>query len=395
MPLFSVIVPTRNRARLLPYAIRSVLSQEVTDYELIVCDNASSDETRLIVDRLNSPKIKYVNTGRLIPSSANWNFGFQAARGDYIVVLGDDDCMSPGLLRAFLRIVEDGCPGIVGCRHVWYYDGSYPEEHLRNTIHGSGFSGEVRQIETRTIVESYFHFTDLPYKPHPSAVCVSKQIADDISCRHGAFFLPPFPEFTALPLSLSYVGSMWFIDKPLVVAGRTALSWGPNALYFNPEGAWADHLLPERFIRPPLSGRYLSNGIVESLLRVKECSPDEFRNYAVPLEKYFGIYYREMLAQARLGYDIKMDFLEFRRAVSALPKPVRRKVKNILRIARVREMLRRTPLSKVTRMLRNTISRLRNAQSVIVRGDEVGVHDIYECAERLETISQRFNHQKR
>jgi len=58
-PFFSVCIPTYNRANFLPQAIESVLAQDFTDFELIICDNASTDNTQEVVEKYQDKRIRY------------------------------------------------------------------------------------------------------------------------------------------------------------------------------------------------------------------------------------------------------------------------------------------------------------------------------------------------
>jgi len=58
----SIIVPTYNRAKFIEKAIESVLNQTSNSYELVVCDNNSTDNTQEIVKKFESDKIKYINS---------------------------------------------------------------------------------------------------------------------------------------------------------------------------------------------------------------------------------------------------------------------------------------------------------------------------------------------
>ena len=60
MPFFSVIIPSYNRAAILPRAITSVLSQQFTDWELLIVDDGSTDATQQQVATFNDPRIQYV-----------------------------------------------------------------------------------------------------------------------------------------------------------------------------------------------------------------------------------------------------------------------------------------------------------------------------------------------
>lgn len=113
MPKISVIIPTYNRAMLLSSAIDSVLSQTYEDYELIVIDDGSTDDTTEIVNKYSTDKLRYVfqeNKGR----SAARNYGIKLAKGEYIAFLDSDDLFVPSKLEAQVRILDNNpCYGLV------------------------------------------------------------------------------------------------------------------------------------------------------------------------------------------------------------------------------------------------------------------------------------------
>ncbi|HCO19315.1 MAG TPA: glycosyl transferase [Tissierellales bacterium] len=99
-PTVSVIIPTYNRAHMVDRAIRSVLSQTYQDFELIVADDASTDNTEEVVEGFDDERIRYIchkeNSGT---SVAPRNTGIKAARGEYIAFLDSDDEWLPGKLE--------------------------------------------------------------------------------------------------------------------------------------------------------------------------------------------------------------------------------------------------------------------------------------------------------
>lgn len=94
-PLVSVVIPTYNRADYLKQAIESVLAQTYTNFELLILDNCSTDQTPGIVAQFNDPRIKYIRHQCNIGASANWTYGIYWAKGEYISILGDDDWYLP------------------------------------------------------------------------------------------------------------------------------------------------------------------------------------------------------------------------------------------------------------------------------------------------------------
>ncbi|MCC6457183.1 MAG: glycosyltransferase family 2 protein [Caldilineaceae bacterium] len=105
-PIFSIIMPTHNRAHLVGRAIQSVLNQTLTDFELIVVDDASSDETATIAESFADERMIYLRQSSNQGVSAARNRGILQARGRFITFLDDDDESYPDLLAETLRAFE-------------------------------------------------------------------------------------------------------------------------------------------------------------------------------------------------------------------------------------------------------------------------------------------------
>lgn len=98
-PIFSVVVPTHNRAELLKQAIDSVLGQTFGDFELLVVDDHSTDHTQDVVHAFEDPRIKLLVNDRTPGGAGARNVGVFEARGEWIAFLDDDDVWLPQKLE--------------------------------------------------------------------------------------------------------------------------------------------------------------------------------------------------------------------------------------------------------------------------------------------------------
>lgn len=105
--LVSVIIPTYNREKLLKRCIKSVLNQSYENYEIVVVDNYSDDNTANIIHDINSDKIKFfqINNEGVIAKSRN--FGIKNAQGKYIAFLDSDDWWDKEKLKQCLSYMSD------------------------------------------------------------------------------------------------------------------------------------------------------------------------------------------------------------------------------------------------------------------------------------------------
>ena len=94
---FSVLLPTRNRLELLKYALASILQQDESDLEIIISDNNSEEDIAGFIKTLNDRRIKYYRTDSFVSVTENWNNALNKAMGDWVIMLGDDDCLNEGL----------------------------------------------------------------------------------------------------------------------------------------------------------------------------------------------------------------------------------------------------------------------------------------------------------
>ncbi len=107
-PTVSIVMPTYNRARLLPDTITTVLSQDYDDFELLVVDDGSIDNTRELLHTLQQEddRVRYLPLEKNGGIASARNFGIQHARGDYIAMIDSDDHWLPGKLSQQVRIME-------------------------------------------------------------------------------------------------------------------------------------------------------------------------------------------------------------------------------------------------------------------------------------------------
>lgn len=104
-PLITVIIPTYRRPQLLKRAIKSVLNQTFSDFQICVYDNASGDETRSIVEELirEDKRIKYYEHHENIGPLQNFNYGLKHVDTQFFSLLSDDDIVLPNFFETTLE----------------------------------------------------------------------------------------------------------------------------------------------------------------------------------------------------------------------------------------------------------------------------------------------------
>jgi glycosyltransferase involved in cell wall biosynthesis len=110
-PRLSVVIPTYNGARYLRGAIASVLAQSARDLELLVLDNASTDDTPALVREFRDPALRYHRNATNLGFRGNVELGRRLARGELVAFIGCDDLWEPDMARRALAF-WDARPGL-------------------------------------------------------------------------------------------------------------------------------------------------------------------------------------------------------------------------------------------------------------------------------------------
>jgi glycosyltransferase involved in cell wall biosynthesis len=109
MPFFSIIIPVFNKEQFIDKTLKSVLAQTYSDYEIILVNDGSTDESETIIKTFSDPRIRYFykkNEGVAVAR----NFGIDKAQGEYLCFLDADDIWYPNFLKT-MRVYTQKLPG--------------------------------------------------------------------------------------------------------------------------------------------------------------------------------------------------------------------------------------------------------------------------------------------
>jgi len=106
-PFFTVVVPSYNRADLILETLETVFQQEFQNFEIIVVDNCSTDNTVEVLKPLQEQgKIKLIVNEKNLERSRSRNVGFEAANGEFLTLLDSDDFMYPNNLKKAYEFIQ-------------------------------------------------------------------------------------------------------------------------------------------------------------------------------------------------------------------------------------------------------------------------------------------------
>jgi len=118
-PLVSVCIPVRNCESFIEEAIQSVLTGNFQDFEIVVVDNASTDQTIAVVSAIGDPRIRILRNETNVGACRNFNISMEEARGKYIKMLGADDILYKDCLAVQVPLLEEdkeNAIAVVCCR---------------------------------------------------------------------------------------------------------------------------------------------------------------------------------------------------------------------------------------------------------------------------------------
>jgi glycosyltransferase involved in cell wall biosynthesis len=226
---FTIIIPTRERCDTLESTIRTCVNQDYDDLEIIVSDNFSQDNTQDIVKSIEDKRLHYINTGRRLSMSDNWEFALSHVDGGYVLCLGDDDGLLPGALSELQMIIQEtGCDA-VSWKSAEYYWPSCAEASYQNLLLiplKTGLEQRNAREVLREVLAFKRNYLDLPllYKG-----AVRHEAIKRAAQESGRFFHSMIPDvYSAIALA-SVLQTYCYSYQPYALNGASPHSTGAAA----------------------------------------------------------------------------------------------------------------------------------------------------------------------
>ncbi len=202
----SIIIPTRERALYLPYALQTALAIPDPNIEIIVSDNASTDGTSDLLETFDDPRLIRLNTMRRVSMRENFQLALDHATGDYVIYIGDDDAVLPGQFAALRRILERDRPDSLSWEwlgYSWPADGG-SRRTGRLTFDRQKFYGALSVVDLKPILGRLLAGAPPSGPVYPSLYhgVVSRDCLHRLTQSGSAFFMSKIPDvyftYTAL-----------------------------------------------------------------------------------------------------------------------------------------------------------------------------------------------------
>jgi glycosyltransferase involved in cell wall biosynthesis len=245
---FSVVIPTRNRLEYLKSAIFSVLCQDYDDWELIISDNASSEDVRDYVFSLHEPRVKYSRSDEFISVTKNWNRAIDLSTGDYVILIGDDDCLMQNVFSILNKIIkENSLPELIFANGLMYiYPGVFPHfpfGHLTTIGNWNLWDSEepitLTTEQMRKFASATMNFR-LLFSYNIQVLTMHKNLIKRLK-YNNQFFHSPYPDFYAMTVLMQKVTTAIRCPYPSVIVGMSPKSYG-RQIFNNNEKKGIDEL---------------------------------------------------------------------------------------------------------------------------------------------------------
>jgi len=286
MPKVSVIIPTYNRAHLVAETIQSVLAQTYRDYEIIVIDDGSTDNTADIIAGFPVRYLRQDNQG----VSAALNKGIEIARGEYITFLGSDDILLDKALEKGLKVLDEH-------PEVGFSYGQAYVTDKNGRVYGimkSSVSDHSSVVDGKEIIKEMLSIYNVPI----ITVMVRRRCLEET----GVFneYIRDFAEDFHLTVRLAKKYSAAYIAEPLAKNRRHLDSLSHNV---DPKSAERAYLL-----------------ILKEIFEDEDISP-----YFQPWRSKAYSNYYQLIAEFAYGKDMKLSRHYLGKALVAHPQSLLRR----------------------------------------------------------------------
>jgi glycosyltransferase involved in cell wall biosynthesis len=315
MEKYTVIIPTRDRAETLEATIRTCLRQTYPNFEVIVSDNCSNDNTVEVVSRFKDSRLKYINPGRRLSMSGNFEYSLSHVADGFVMFIGSDDGIMPDAINYVNSIVERYKVDAVSCAQATYIWPNFFDEKISGKLTFGGFRKNIEIRQSAEWIKKTLSFESMYCFDLPNLYCgfVRKRIID-LAYKDGHYFRSITPDAYGAFATAIFLDSYAFSYKPFSIAGASTKSNGASALHSDGDKREANKFNQENDIKFYDGFVYCPSFEVicsEAFMQLAKAFPKQCKNYRVD--------YKKMLENS-LTNSNKNTKLAVSEAVSAMMK---------------------------------------------------------------------------
>ena len=385
-PFFSVVIPTRDRAKLIPFAMRSVLNQTFSDFEIIVSDNFSSDDTAEAAREFNDQRIKYFKSDHALSLGESWEFALSHATGEYVIFLSDDDAYAKVCLERLFGVIDAESADVVSCKQAAFFAAESEVDGRVIEARSLQLNRFDRKLTVLNKAEAIKHLFEVVRLDDPLAHDGSLGIPQlvNTACKLSLYksvqerVTHIFPvvgsDIYSAGLLLNFTNKFCYLNEPLYLHAEWEGSATIDASNF------FERFPAERDLKyAPLKQLFaFSNLATNYVLWAISDLGDDFIGVPIRWEYYFISAFKEICYLQANGRDTAELWREFDAALERQDEEVQRIVraamsKSVFLKARARALLKRSVLSGFVQRYKS-----RNARYLS------GFEDIADCASRID-----------
>lgn len=229
---FTVVIPTRERCDTLEWALKTCTTQDYDNLEILVSDNNSADHTEEVVRSFNDSRIRYINTGRRLSMSENFEYALSHTGEGYVGFIGDDDGLLPDAVKDVADIVEQhACRALIWPVQAYYWPG-YIETQFANTLFMNlAQEAKVREVSAASMLQDVSTFRR-HYQTLPSLYFgfVHQDVIQLITRRSGKFWHSITPDVYAGVAIAAVLDSYHISSRAYSLVGVSKHSNGASQL---------------------------------------------------------------------------------------------------------------------------------------------------------------------
>ena len=310
-PFFTVIVPTRNRAELLPDALKSVLLQDFLDFELIVSDNFNDERTESAISSFRADKrVRVIRTPSVLPMTEHWQFAAEKATGQFILFVTDRSVLKKGALSKIFKAIQECESEVDLCSWTWtLYNDQGGYEYGESLLVDSA---APTQLMLSSDVARGFTKNPGQYAyilPRGLNSCFSRTLFERFVHAHGTPFRPVSPDYFSAFLLLGFTNNMLHIPQPLFVSQGLAISNGGNGYLGTSEKYLATLGDIDWMRHVPIKAPFVDNTIFADFLAAKEKIGGSLATVDLDWPTYYHACFLELVAKkgARVLLPSRLD----------------------------------------------------------------------------------------
>jgi glycosyltransferase involved in cell wall biosynthesis len=392
-PFFSIVLPTRNRADLLVFAVRSVLNQTFGNYELIISDNLSVDETSAVAQSFGDERIKYFRSEKSLSMGDNYELALSHAKGEFVTFLSDDDAYAKIFLERMHGIINKENADIVNCNFAHYYGvdtHEYGKKIDKQTLVVHPFDRKLHVLNKKEAVTALFAHDRLTSEaseyqsfvfPRLVNAAYHCSLIEKLSERLPKIFPILSSDIYTSPLFLNTARKYCFIDEPLYLHQQwtgSATSGEQSIFQKYPEESVLDYVPLKKLLSLP-------NYITNATLRAKFDWGEDFQEVPLDWSYYFISSYQELKYMQVNKIDVSEQLKEFEQVLSAQDEKLQKQVRSKMSSYNTLTRLVRSKLKDS--VIGDTLLKLKHQKIKFFDG----FNNIAECAEIVDEIFLQEN----